>query len=184
MTQDDVERGSTGRQVQGSLVEGHVVVPKREETDLLSGSGYGVRKDGDVLLLQAYEALYLVSEKRLRVMMEGAELSFQDLLKKFQKEDASVWSAFLLFRDLRQRGYVVREGPAGEVGFRVYERGTYLKKAARYIVFLLREGSPVTVDRLWDVMRLAQGMKKKLIVAVMDRRGEVVYYSLDQFSPA
>ncbi len=184
MAQVDEERGGVARQVQGSLVGGQVVVPKREEADSLSGGGYGIRKDGDALLLRAYEALYLVSEKRLRVIGEGVELGFQDLLNMFQKEEVSVWSAFLLFRDLRERGYVVREGPAGEVGFRVYERGTYPKKAARYIVFLLREGSPVTVDRLWSVMRLAQGIKKKLIVAVMDRRGEVVYYSLDQFSPA
>ena len=180
----DEERGSITRQVQGGLVGGKVAVSRREEVDFLSGSGYGVRKDSDVLLFQAHEALYLVSEKRLRVMEEGIELSLQDLLKMFQKEDASVWPAFLLFRDLRERGYVVREGLAGEMGFRVYERGTYPKKAARYIVFLLREGTPVTVDRLWSVTRLAQGMKKKLIVAVMDRRGEVVYYSLDQFMPA
>jgi tRNA-intron endonuclease len=177
------ERKNGSRQIQGSLVEGQVVVSRQEEIDFLSGSGYGV-KEGAILLLQAYEALYLATEKRLRVVAKDAELNFQDLLKVLQKREANVWAEFLLFRDLRERGYVVREGPAGEVSFRVYERGSYPKKAAKYIVFLLREGCPATVDRLWNAMRLAQGMKKKLIVAVMDRRGEVVYYSLDQFSPA
>jgi len=178
------ERKNSSRQIQGSLVEGQVVVSRQEEIDFLSGSGYGVKKEGAVLLLQAYEALYLAAEKRLRVVANDEELNFQNLLKVLQKHEADVWAEFLLFRDLRERGYVVREGAAGEVSFRVYERGTYPKKAAKYIVFLLREGSPATVDRLWNAMRLAQGMKKKLIVAVMDRRGEVVYYSLDQFSPA
>ncbi len=184
MSQADEERGGFAHRSQGNLVDGQIVVLEREEADSLSAGGYGVRKDGDSLLLRAYEALYLVSEKRMKVLSGGIELSFQDLLKLFQKEEVSVWWAFLLFRDLRERGYVVREGPAGEAGFRVYERGTYPKKAARYIVFLMREGSPVTVDRLWSEMRLVQGMKKKLIVAVMDRRGEVVYYSLDQFNPS
>jgi tRNA-intron endonuclease len=125
MTQVDEERRDVARQVQGSLVGGQVAVLKKEEADSLSGNGYGVRKDGNALLLQTYEALYLVSEKRLRVIGEGVELSFQNLLTIFQKE-VSVWPAFLLFRDLRERGYVVREGPAGEVGFRVYERGRVL----------------------------------------------------------
>ncbi len=182
MAQSENEENG-GRQIRGSLVEGHVVISRREDVDSLSEGGYGIKKGDSTLQLNGCEALYLAAEKRLRVADDGEELSFQNLLRVSQQSDAAAWSEFLLYRDLRERGYVVRKGPVSEVGFRVYERGAYPKKAAKYIVLLLRDGSPTTVDHLWNAMKLAQGMKKKLILAVMDRRGEIVYYSLDQFNP-
>ncbi|MEM2920785.1 MAG: tRNA-intron lyase [Candidatus Bathyarchaeia archaeon] len=171
------------RRIVGNFVGDNIIVSGKEDVNSLLEGGYGVKK-GESLLLQGYEALYLVAEKRLSVFNGNTELSFQDLLKRCQLIQGEVWSEFLLFRDLRDRGYVVRKGPVGEVGFRVYERGAYPKKAAKYLVLLLREGKPKNVGDLWNTMKLVQGMKKKLILAVMDRRGEIVYYSLDQFNPA
>ena len=55
-------------------------------------------------------------------------------------------------------------------------------------VQLLRNGnlwSPCkdsSVDKIREVLRLVQGMKKELMVAVMDRRGEIVYYTLGRLN--
>jgi len=84
----------------------------------------------------------------------------------------------LIFRDLRSRGYVVKDGIGLGIDFRVYERGQYHTKAAKYVVFAVSEGSPIPASRLGEILKLVHGMKRELIVAVMDRRGEIVYYAL------
>jgi len=145
----------------------------------LSSRGYGKKSDGK-LVLAPYEALYLLDKGVIEVLKEKSEeeLSFQDLLQHFRRVDKNVWVKFLIYRDLRNRGYVVREGFGFGLDFRLYDRGDYGKESAKNIVFGILEGKPVSIKELSEVLRKAQNLKKKLILAVVNRRGEVVYYSL------
>lgn len=169
---------------EGLLEDGKVKVLSQSEADSLAQSGYGVRVGKNKLELNLAEALYLVAEERLRVAEDDARLEFQELLRRARRCDSEVWEKYILYRDLRSRGYVVREGSIGWTEFRVYERGEYPDKAAKYEVFTIREGSPLPVSRLSSVLRLSEAAKKRLIIAVVDRHGEVVYYSLAEYSPS
>jgi len=174
------DRGAT----EAILRDGKVNVSSQSEADSLAQSGYGVRIEKNKLQLNLPEALYLVAEQRLRVTEGDARLEFQELLRRARRCDSDVWAKYILYRDLRSRGYVVREGSIGGTEFRVYERGEYPDKAAKYEVFTIREGIPLPVSRLSSVLRLSEAAKKRLIIAVVDRHGEVVYYSLAEYSPS
>jgi tRNA splicing endonuclease len=45
-----------------------------------------------------------------------------------------------------------------------------------------QEGKPLPVDDLAKTLRHCQSQKKELILAVMNRRGETVYYSVSQLT--
>jgi tRNA-intron endonuclease len=109
-------------------------------------------------------------------------INFPSLLVSFKASDPDIWSKYLIYRDLRSRGYVVREGFGFGLDFRVYERGEYGEDTSKFIVFGVIEGALVPVDKLNDLLRYVQSLKKDLILAVMDRRGEVVYYSTSYFN--
>lgn len=165
--------------------EGQVLIPSDENASPLLDGGYGVRREGEEgSTLSPWEALYLVAEDRITVSnAESSEpLNFQSLLDHFRRVDDEVWVKFLIYRDLRSRGYVVRDGFGLGVDFRLYARGAYGKKAAKYLVYAIREGVPIPTKKLEDTLTIAQNMKKQLIIAVMDRRGEIVYYSLGSFN--
>jgi len=178
MVEEDVEREG-----QGVLQGKKVIVSSQSDADSLAQGGYGVKAEKTKLALTLPEALHLVAEKRLKVLADDVEVEFPELLRKARSEDPEVWAKYILYRDLRSRGYVVREGSIGEMGFRVYERGAYPKKAAKYVVFPIWERNPVALSRLSEVLRSAEAAKKKLIIAVIDRHGEIVYYSLTQYNP-
>ena len=112
----------------------------------------------------------------------GKKLGFQDLLKRFQSIDKDAWVRYLIYRDLRSRGYVAREGFGLGIDFRVYERGDYGKETAKHLIFGIQEGQPVIVEELARTQRYVQNLKKNLILAVINRRGEIVYYSLSQLN--
>ncbi|RLI04426.1 tRNA-intron lyase [Candidatus Bathyarchaeota archaeon] len=112
----------------------------------------------------------------------GKKLSVEELLNVFSQKDKTVWSKYLVYRDLRARGYVVKPGFGGGVDFRVYERGTYGKEAAKFLICNVFEGEPVSIKNLADILKIAGNMKKEVIIGVIERRGEVVYYSLSKFN--
>lgn len=154
-----------------------------EDIEDFSLRGYGVQ-EGEGLELTFYEALYLLSKEIVEIGDEVTkeEINFQDLLQRFQSVDENAWIKYLIYRDLRSRGYVVRAGFGLGIDFRVYERGRYGKETAKYLIFGVLEGRPVAMEELAQVLRYGQSLKKGLVLAVINRRGEIVYYSLSQLT--
>jgi tRNA-intron endonuclease len=169
--------------VEASLREHDVLVSSPEGIEGLSSRGYGVSENGK-LTLTFYEALFLLSKGVIEVEEgeTGEKVGFENLLKRFQSADENAWVRYLIYRDLRSRGYVAREGFGLGIDFRVYERGEYGKETARYLIFGIQEGQPVSVEQLARALGYVQSLKKKLVLAVINRRGEIVYYSLSQLT--
>ena len=166
----------------GVLAEKGVRITEQSSVDALSQRGYGTAEN-DVFTLAFYEALYLLDKEMLEVKDEkGEEVDFQRLLRCYEGVDENAWVKYLVYRDLRSRGYVAREGFGAGIDFRIYERGAYGKDTASYLVMSTQEGTPVPIQDLTDAMLQCQSQKKELILAVMNRRGEIVYYSISQLT--
>ena len=106
--------------------------------------------------------------------------AFEDLVRILIKRDKNILTKFMVYRDLRSRGYIPKEGFGFGVDFRVYGRGEYEKKAARYIVFGISEGTKIKADRLAKTIEQIVRMGKDAVVAVIERRGEVIYYKMSK----
>ena len=169
--------------VKALLKEKGTLVSDKKSIESLSTRGFGV-PENENLLLTFFEALFLTSKEILEVFDEktGKNVSFQDLLERFQSADKDAWVKYLVYRDLRSRGYVVREGFGLGIDFRVYERGEYGKEIASYLIFVIQEGQPVLIEELARALSYVLNLKKKLVLAVINRRGEIVYYSVSQFT--
>jgi tRNA-intron endonuclease len=169
--------------VGASLKEDVVTVSSPEAIEEFSLKGYGVTEDGK-LRLTFYEALFLLGKGAIEVTDKstGKKLAFEELLKRFQLVDKDAWVRYLIYRDLRSRGYVAREGFGLGIDFRVYERGDYGRGTAKHLIFGIQEGQPVSVEKLARTQRYVQNLKKNLVLAVINRRGEIVYYSLSELN--
>lgn len=163
--------------------EGRVAVPALNEANSLYQDGYGsLLGDGRLLTLKPWEALYLAERTRIAVVDEESRrrLVFQELLWRCSADDPLIWTRFLVYRDLRTRGFVVREGPGLGVDFLVYERGSYGRRPPRYLVYAVWEGASESIRHLCDVLEAVRADGRVLRLAVIDRRGEVVYYTLSE----
>jgi tRNA-intron endonuclease len=169
-------------ELKGVLAGKGVRISEKESADELSSRGYGVAKKKE-LLLTFYEALYLLDKGMLKVEDEdGGKVDFQRLLQCYEDVDENAWVSYLVYRDLRGRGYVVREGFGSGVDFRVYDRGDYSKDTAKYLIVNIQEGRPISIADLTNALTQSLSLKKELILAVMNRRGEIVYYSISELN--
>ena len=179
----DTSQGVERKSAQAMLMEKDTVVSDQSDIDALSSRGYGNIENAR-LKLSAHETLFLLDRRLLDVRRKKIKenLGFQEVFQHFRASDENVWVKYLIYRDLRSRGYVVRDGFGLGIDFRLYERGEYGKDVAEYIIYGIQEGKPVPMSELISAVKHAQSSKKKLVLAVLNRRGEVVYYSLSQLT--
>lgn len=153
---------------------------KKEEVEQLVLKDYGVAKR-KYLIIDPLETLYLTFTNRIQVKKGKRILDFEELFQIFSKDNPTIFTQFLIYRDLRDRGYIVKAGYGERIDFLVYDRGDYPEKAAKYRIIGVDEGYPIGVLELIDILRFTTMSKKDLKIAVVERRGEVVYYSLKSF---
>ncbi len=157
-------------------------VTSRQLAQRLYESGFGEWGPDGGLRLEPYEALYLASKGRVRLLQGGREVEFDRAAQYFLKRDPRVWLKYTIFSDLRNRGYIVKRGFTERVvEFRVYERGDKPgQRPAKYIVRVLQEGESLDVGRLLDMIHYARRLRKDLVLAIVDSQGDVVYYQASQ----
>jgi len=160
------------------LSDDGISAPIEAATMELQARGYGEPNARGFLVLSPVETLYLLEPGKIEVTDgSGEQYSFNRLLSKFIQADENVWRDYVVYRDLRKRRYVVKEGFGSEMRFRVFERGQYGKSAAKYIIIPLYEGRDTTVEKLTEIVRACRAMDKEPVLAVIDRRNEIVYYN-------
>ncbi|NWG09153.1 MAG: tRNA-intron lyase [Nitrososphaerales archaeon] len=166
----------------GRLTDEGIVIDDQKSQEELKTGGYGEVLD-DKLLLKDYEAMFLLYSGKLKVLEDEKEVSIDKMVSFAISRDANAWTRFLIYRDLRSRGYVVREGFGFGVDFRVYDRGDYGSKSAKYVICGLNEGTEMPIKDLSEVASQAGRMGKEVVLAVIERRGEIIYYKIQSWRP-
>jgi tRNA-intron endonuclease len=137
--------------------------------------GYGDLSEGQ-LVLWPEEVLYLLEKKALSLTdREGNPLDFKAYLDQLSKEQPHLWPRYIVYRDLRSSGRIVKMGFGGMLTYRLYEPSN--RETSKYLIFPFPEGSTLKMEELLKATKQVMRKGKILIIAVLERRGEVIYYS-------
>ena len=157
-----------------TILNGHgVYVPYKPELMELRDRGFGDLKGGK-LHFAPYESFYLLEKEKIKVYGEQGkrELELRDLVRKFSAGKPEIWIKYLVYRDLRDRGYIVREST------RTFDFDIYGKGPLRRLISIIYEGGEASLRKLSKLLKYSDKEKKELILAVVDRRTDIVYYTL------
>ena len=160
------------------LSQGEIIVPSQSDADSLNQDGYGFRKNGEHCL-HPVEALFNVQRDKIAVIDEASnkQVKFTDLLDILSKNTLTLWTRFIVFKDLRTRGFIIK---IDEDRFKVYERGADRKKKPNYLIHIFSEGKPQKLNDFLEELSQTESYGYEMKVAVVDRRGELVYYSVKE----
>src|SRR5213596_4150262 len=168
----------------GELSDDHVLVNDPAEASALYNRGYfGTPRSGGSLELDLLEAVYLVEAERLEVRRGGRAVSSRDLFRAAGTAVPSFEILYLVYRDLRQRGYIV-ESRSGSVDFQVYPRGGAPKKTpSKYWVRALSERAVFDLAELLGRAEEAAAVRKTLLLGLVDEESDLTYYSVREAHP-
>ena len=168
----------------GALSEDRVIVEDPTEASTLYNRGYfGRPRSGGGLELDLLEAVYLVEAERLEVRRGGRAVSARDLFRAAGAAVPSFEIRYLVYRDLRQRGYIV-ESRSGSVDFQVYPRGGAPKKTpSKYWVRSLSERAVFDLAELLERAEEAAAVRKTLLLGLVDEESDLTYYGVREAHP-
>lgn len=178
-------------QFTGYIENDIVILIDQEAIDEFYNTSYigilEVEQEGEArLILNPIEVLLLFERNRILVYHNNdiakEQYSFEEILTHFSQYDDNLWQKYIIYMDLRKRGYIVRAGYGEGIEFRVYKRGADIEKdSAKYLIYPVFEGSPIELRDLDKISRVALGSRKDLIVATVDRQSKPIYYSVNKF---
>ena len=168
-------------EIQGILIrnESMILEPNRQQE--LEQKGYG-EIEKDKLFLKSFESLYLLYTSRLTLFKGKKNVDFDSFLQICKKQDENILTKFLVYRDLRNRGYTVKDGFGFGSDFRVYGKGDFGEKGAKFLVFGLNEGKQEKIGKLQKKAEEITKMGKEPIIAVIQRQGEIIYYKISRMN--
>lgn len=138
---------------------------------------YGTPIKGGKLLLTPFEALHLI--EREKILFKDAENSLIPIpiaTAIFTKLEDEFITRYLVYKDLRNRGYPVATSKGNNFFFRLYERGTKMRESpALYYIIPLKEGQSIPIKVLESLILESQRNKKQLVVGLVDSLGDVSY---------
>ncbi len=154
------------------------------EAGAVYGRGFFGTVDAEGLALDRYESSYLVEMDRL--VVEGADgrpVAWPALFRRAARAEPGFGVRYLVYRDLRQRGYVVR-ALAAPFAFAVLPRGGTLGKTpAKFWVAAYSERAPFSLGHLSDLAERTRSARKSLLLAVVDEESDLTYYRVRRPDP-
>jgi len=156
-----------------------------ETRELYNQSRYGTLLDGGKLQLSLLEALYLIEKNKIEVKdSRNKILDFEQFLKRATKLEPNFWIRYCVFKDMRNRGYIIKTALKFGADFRVYDRGVKPgEDHARWIIYPVHEGATLTWYEFAAKNRVAHSTKKRLMMGIVDDEGDVTYYEIKWLKP-
>ncbi len=153
--------------------------------ELYNKSRFGVVLQDGKVQLSLHEALYLMEKNKLTVTdYRKKVLDFNAYLLKAKKIETQFWIRYCVFKDMRDRGYIIKTALKFGADFRVYDRGVKPgEDHARWVVYPVHEGSTLTWYEFAAKNRVAHSTKKRLLIGVVDDEGDVSYWEIKWMRP-
>jgi tRNA-intron endonuclease len=172
--------------ISGRLIENRIVVWDVAHSKKLFGSGYygkplGISKPKGIefdapLVLDLIEGCYLVEKNRLEVShIDGKTVSLANIKRICKKQYVDFDADYLVYQNLRDRGYVVTPGIKYGCDFAVYERGPGIDHAP-YLVQVFRATDDLAATGIVLAGRLATTVKKQFILAIPNVKQKRVHF--------
>ena len=168
----------------GNLRGNSIVIDDQAEASQIYNRGYyGEPKSGGGLDLTLLEAIHLVETERLQVESNGKHVNSERLLRLANSVYTNFSIKYIVYRDLRQRGYVVKENRE-PIDFQVYPRGGGPGKTpSLFWIAAISERSIFDIGALIQQLRNVSSLRKKLLLAVVDEESDLTYYSVKEVTP-
>ena len=173
------------KKIKASFARERVIAEASQEAkELYNQSRFGELKEDNVQY-SLVESLYLLEKKRMEIKgYKNKKIKVEEFIKKAQKVEPNFWVRYCVFKDVRNRGYIIKTALKFGADFRIYERGVKPgEDHAKWIVYPISEADVMTMYEFAAKNRVAHSTKKRLLMAIVDAENDVTFYECNWVRP-
>ncbi len=156
---------------------------KQEAHNLYDQSRYGEIKDNKVQY-SLVEGLYLLEKGRVDIIDGKKKMDFDEFVKSAVKKESNFWTRYVAYRDMRNRGYIVKTALKFGADFRIYDRGIKPgEDHAKWIMYPVKETNEFSWYEFSAKNRVAHSTRKRLLIACVDEENDTTYWEINWTRP-
>jgi len=174
--------------LKGEIIENRIIVWDIQESRDLFRNGYfgkpiGIPKPNPdeinvPLILDLMEGCYLLEISKIKIYRDKKKVSLEELVKICREEYHNFDKKYLVYKDFREKDYVVNPGIKFGCDFAVYNRGPGIDHAP-YLIQVYNKNDSISSTGVVLAGRLASSVKKQFILAIPSGKSSVDYLALD-----
>jgi len=174
--------------LKGEIIENRIIVWDIQESRDLFRNGYfgkpiGIPKPNPdeinvPLILDLMEGCYLLEISKIKIYRDKKKVSLDELVKICREEYHNFDKKYLVYKDFREKEYVVNPGIKFGCDFAVYNRGPGIDHAP-YLIQVYNKSDSISSTGVVLAGRLASSVKKQFILAIPSGKSSVDYLALD-----
>ena len=135
------------------------------------------------LILDPLEGLYLAEKGSIEVIgPNDRPMTVRGLKAWARRTYADFDIKYAVYKDLRERGYVILPGIKYGCDFIAYERGPGVEHAP-YMVQVKRSGETISATEIVRAGRLATTVRKRFIIAMVSAKNRIRYLVFQWWRP-
>jgi len=174
--------------LKGDLIENRIVVWNIKDSQNLFKHGYfgkpiGIPKPkideiNVPLILDLIEGCYLQEISKIKIYKNNKKISLNEIIKICKKEYHNFDKKFQVYKDFREKGYVISPGIKFGCDFAVYQKGPGIDHAP-YVVQVYNKSDVITSTGVVLAGRLSTSVRKQFVLAIPKGKSHVDYLALD-----
>lgn len=138
--------------------------------------------EGNTLQISLIEGCYLLEKNRLNIFEDDIKLDVNYLIDMLKSK--GLYGKYLVYKDLKDRGYIIKTGFKYGSEFRLYDRGRSPGKGhSDYLVKIIYENYDISALDFASYIRVSHGVNKKLLLAIVDDDFDITYYNVEWTRP-
>lgn len=173
--------------MRGELIDNRIVVWNIKDSQKLFSSGYygkpiGMSKPkieeiNVPLILDLIEGYYLLQKSKVSITKMKKKVTEKKMLEICRQEYHNFDKKYIVYKNFRDKGYIVNPGIKFGCDFAVYQKGPGIDHAP-YLVQVYNKSDAMTSTGVVLAGRLARTVRKQFILAIPSGK-DVDYLALD-----
>jgi len=163
--------------ITGNLEKNKIIVKKSKDIGrLYNKSHMGELLPDEILNLNLIEAVFLLDEGKIKIFHNKKEVNFEKLVKIASKKVKDFEIKYLVFKDLRKRGQIIRICRKKDI-FDFYQYQAKEKKEEGFFACVFSERDLFDIQKTYNLLKKIPN-NCPLWFAIVDNEGDITYYNV------
>jgi tRNA-intron endonuclease, archaea type len=174
--------------MKSELVENRIIVWNIEDSKKLFTEGYygkpigmpkpKIEEINVPLILDLIEGLYLLENKKISITKLKQKMNIEQMTEICKKEVHEFEKKYIVYKNFRDKGYIINPGIKFGCDFAVYEKGPGIDHAP-FLIQVYKRNESITSTGIVLAGRLATTVRKQFILAIPKGKNKVDFLALD-----